>query len=74
LYPLIAAAADRGGRAGRVGDRLVGAAEAQQLQHLVEDDPVTDAPAVAAEWMVRMELWPLGQQSHELAPERFGEP
>jgi hypothetical protein len=72
--PLVATVADRGGRAGRVGDRLVGAAEAQQLQHLVEDDPVSDAWAVAAQRMVRVVLRPLGQQGHELAPERFGQP
>jgi hypothetical protein len=73
-YPLVAATADRGGRAGRVGDRLVRTAEAQQLQQLVEDDPVADAPAVAAEWMVRVELRPLGKQDSELVPQRFGEP
>ncbi|GAB2805293.1 hypothetical protein GCM10027073_42290 [Streptomyces chlorus] len=73
-YPLVATAADRGGRADRVGDRLVRTAEAQQLQELVEDDPVADASAVAAEWMVRVELGTLGKQCHELVPERFGEP
>jgi hypothetical protein len=41
--PLVVAVADRSGRAGRVGDRLVGAAESQEQQHLVEDDPVADA-------------------------------
>jgi hypothetical protein len=37
--PLVAAVADRGGRAGRVGDRLVGAAKPQGLRHLVEASP-----------------------------------
>jgi hypothetical protein len=41
--PLVATVADRGGRESRVGDRLVGAAESQELRHLVEDDPVADA-------------------------------
>jgi hypothetical protein len=74
LDPLVAAVADRGGRAGRVGDRLVGAAEAQELHHLVEDDPVADAWAVAAQRMVRLVLRPLGQHGRELAPEWSGQP
>lgn len=73
-YPLVAAVADRGGRAGCVGDRLVGAAEAQKLQQFVEDDPVADARAVAAQRMVRVVLRPLGQQGRQLVPERFGQP
>ncbi|AJE43871.1 hypothetical protein SNOD_30650 [Streptomyces nodosus] len=72
-YPFVAAAADRGGRAGCVGDRLVRTAEAQQLQHLVEDNPVADASAVAAKWMVRVVFRPLGQQDRELVPERLGQ-
>jgi hypothetical protein len=73
-YPLVAAIADRGGRAGRVDDRLVRTVEAQQLQELVKDDPVAEAPTVAAERMVRVELWPLGKQGRKLVPERFGQP
>ena len=37
-----AAVPDRGGRAGAVGDRHVRAAETQDLDELLEDDPVTD--------------------------------
>lgn len=65
-YPLVTSAVDRRGRAGCVGDRLVRTAEARQLQQLVEDDPVADAPAVTAEWMVRLVHQPLGQQGREL--------
>jgi hypothetical protein len=72
--PLVAAIADRGGRAGRVGNRLVGAAEAQELKQLVEDDPVAGAWTVATQRMVRVVLRPLGQRSRELAPEWFGQP
>jgi hypothetical protein len=71
--PLVATGADRGGRTGRVGDRLVRTAEAPQLQELVEDDPVADGPAMAAERMVRDAYLPLGQ-CRELVPERFGQP
>jgi hypothetical protein len=35
-----------------VGDAAVAAAEDQHLDELVEHDPVGDARAVAAEWMV----------------------
>jgi hypothetical protein len=47
--PLVAAATQRAGRAGLVGDALVGAAEHQNLKQLVEHDPVRDARAVAAQ-------------------------
>jgi hypothetical protein len=50
--PLVAAAAQRGRRAGLVGDAAVAAAEDQDLNELVEDDPVGDAAAVAAERVV----------------------
>jgi hypothetical protein len=49
-------------------------AEAQQLQELVEDDPVADPQAMAAERMVRVVRRPIRQQSCELVPERFGQP
>jgi hypothetical protein len=38
-------------RAGGVGDTVVGAAEHEDLQELVEDHPVADALAMAAERM-----------------------
>lgn len=57
-----------------IGDRLVGAAESQELQHLVEDDPVADAWAVAAQRMRRCVGRSLRQQGGELAPEWFGQP
>jgi hypothetical protein len=60
-HPLIAAGADRGGRARAVSYRLVGTAEPQQLQQLVEDDPVTDAWPVTAQRMSRIVDRPLGQ-------------
>ncbi|GAA2693796.1 hypothetical protein GCM10009864_80700 [Streptomyces lunalinharesii] len=72
--PLVTAAADSGGRASRVGDRFVRAAETQELQELVEDDPVADTPAVAAERMVRVKIRPAGKQDRELVPERFCQP
>jgi hypothetical protein len=48
--PLVAAVADRGGRAGHVGDGLIRAVEPQGLDEFVEYDPVVDA-SVAAQWM-----------------------
>lgn len=72
--PLIAAGADRGGRTRGVGNRLVGTAEPQQLQQLVEDDPVTDTPPVTAQRMSRIVDRPLGQQRRELLPQRLGQP
>jgi hypothetical protein len=50
--PLVTAAAQRGRRAGVIGDPAVVAAEHQDLDELVEDDPIGDAAAVAAERMV----------------------
>jgi hypothetical protein len=47
--PFIAAAAQGGGRAGVVGDAAVPAAEHQDLDELVEHQPVGDAGPVAAE-------------------------
>jgi hypothetical protein len=66
--PLVAAAAQRGRRAGVVGDAAVAAAEHQNLDELVEDDPVGDARAVAAEWVVDLAG---GQQGGELEPQWF---
>jgi hypothetical protein len=60
--------ADRGRRAGGVGDALVGAAEPQHLQGLVEHDPIIDATAVAAQRMGRVELGTDWQQGGEIDP------
>jgi hypothetical protein len=49
--PFVAAAAQGGGRAGVVGDAAIPAAEHQDLDELVEHNPVGDAGAVAAERM-----------------------
>ncbi|MBB4927570.1 hypothetical protein FHR34_006665 [Kitasatospora kifunensis] len=72
--PLVATIADRGDRAGRVGDRLIGATEAQELDHLLEDAPVTDAGPAAPQRKLRIVDRTLGQQGRELVPERFGQP
>jgi hypothetical protein len=66
--PFIAAAAQGGGRAGVVGDPAVAAAEHQDLDELVEHDPVSDAGTVAAEGMA---VGAGGQQRRHLDPERF---
>jgi hypothetical protein len=50
--PLITAAAQCGRRAGLVRDAAVAAPEDQDLDELVEDDPVGDARAVAAQRVV----------------------
>ena len=47
--PLVAPFADRGGPAGAVGDRRIGAAEPEDLDELLEDDAVADPGAVAAQ-------------------------
>jgi hypothetical protein len=49
--PLVAAAAQRGGRAGVVGDAMVAAAEDQDLDELVEDD------AVGMRWRWQPRRW-----------------
>jgi hypothetical protein len=43
-----------------LGDRLIGAAEPQDLQELVEDDPVGYVSPVAAQRVSGVELLPLG--------------
>ena len=50
--PLVAAVADGGRRAGLVGDLAVAAAEHQDLDELVEHDPVGHPPTVAAQGVV----------------------
>jgi hypothetical protein len=59
--PLVAAVADRGNRAGRVRDRLVGAAEAWDLNEPVEHDAVGYPLPVAAQRVGRVNGGPLGQ-------------
>jgi hypothetical protein len=51
-----------------VGDAAVAAAEDQDLDELVEHDPVSDARAMAAEWVVDLMS---GEQGGDLDPERF---
>jgi hypothetical protein len=51
-----------------VGDAAVAAAEHQDLDELVEDDPVGDARAVAAERMGVLARW---QQHGDLDPQGF---
>jgi transposase len=63
--PLVAAAAQGGRRAGLVGDAAVAATKDEDLDELVEDDPVGDARAVAAERVVDLAG---GQQGGELSP------
>ena len=66
--PLIAATAHGGGRAGGIGDLVVGGAQHEYLDELVEHEPVGDPGPVAAQGMV---IGPLGQQRGELDPQRF---
>jgi hypothetical protein len=66
--PFIAAAAQGGGRAGAVSDPAVAAAEHQDLDELVEDDPVRDAGPVAAQRMVDLTS---GEECGDLDPEGF---
>jgi hypothetical protein len=66
--PLVAAAAQGGGRAGVIGDAAVAAAEHQDLDELVEHQPVGDAPAVAAQRVVDGAD---RQQGGDLDPQRF---
>jgi hypothetical protein len=62
LDPLVAAVPDGGRRAGAVGDRLIRAAEPQDLDELFEDDPVGDPPPVAAQRMGRRVDGPVGKR------------
>ena len=66
--PLVPAAAQRGRRAGVVGDPAVAAAEHQHLDELVEHHPIGDAGAVAAQ---RMGVGAGGQQRGHLDPQGF---
>jgi hypothetical protein len=66
--PLVTAAAQGGRRAGGVGDPAVAAAEHQDLDELVEHDPVSHARAMAAEWVVDLAG---GEQGGDLNPQRL---
>jgi hypothetical protein len=74
LDPLVTAVADRAGRAAGIGDRLGGTAEPQNLDELVEHDPVRDTPTVAAQRMGRIERRTGRQQRGELVPQRVDKP
>jgi hypothetical protein len=74
LDPFVAAVADRGRRAGAVGDRRVRAAEPQHLDQLFEDDPIAGPRPVAAQRMGRGVAGTRGQQRGELVPQRFQQP
>jgi hypothetical protein len=72
--PLVAAGPQGCRRAGGVGDRVVGAAEPQHLNQLVEHDPVADPAAVTAPRMGGDEHLPGREQRGELVPQRVGKP
>ena len=64
--PLVPPPPQGGHRAGRVGDARVRATEDQHLHQRGEDDPIRDAPAMAAE---RMGHLAGGEQGGELVPD-----
>jgi hypothetical protein len=68
--PFISAPAQCGGRAGRIGDAPVGAAEHRDLDQLVEDQTVRDPTSVAAEGVVTL---PRRQEGRELVPDGLDE-
>ena len=72
--PLVTAGPQGCRRAGGVGDRVVGAAEPQYLNQLVEHDPVADPAAVTAPRMGGDEHLPGREQRGELVPQRVGKP
>jgi hypothetical protein len=64
-HPFVAAAAERGGRAGRIGDPVVGTPEDRHLDEFVEDRPIRNPWPMTAEGMDdRLAV----QQRRELAP------
>ncbi|WP_413755091.1 hypothetical protein [Streptomyces sp. MMBL 11-3] len=65
--PLVAASAQGGGRAVRVGGAFVSAAEDQDLHQPVEDDGVADARVVTAQ---RVPVLAHGQEREELVADR----
>jgi hypothetical protein len=70
LDPLVAPATQRALRARSIGDPPVGTSEHQDLDQLLEDDPLWDAPPVASERMVGLVL---GQEGTELLPDGLDE-
>ena len=74
LDPLVTAVPDRGGTAGAVGDRRIGAAEPQDLDEFFEDDPVGDPRLVAAQRVRGGVDRAVGQQCGELVPEGLQQP
>src|SRR5215207_4924262 len=70
LDPLVASVAQRGGRTQLIGDPVVGAAEHQYLNELLEDHSIGYAGAVAAQRMVDLSF---GQQGGKLLPDRLDE-
>ena len=72
--PFVAAVADRARRAGRVGDRLVGAAEPQHLNELVEHDPIRNPPPMTPQRVRRVDHWSGWDQRGELVPQRGSQP
>src|SRR5262249_15931323 len=71
---LIAPFPDGGGRAGAVRDRLIRAAEPQDLDEFLEDDPVRDPRPVAAQRVSAVIDRPGWQQRGELVPEGLQQP
>ena len=74
LDPFAAPFPDGGGRAGAVGDRLIRAAEPQDLHQFLEDDPVRDPGPVAAQRVSGIIDRAVRQQRGELVPQRFQQP
>ena len=68
--PLVPAGSHGGRRASLVGVLLVGTAQNEAGQKLVEDDPVWDARTVATQRVVDVAF---GKQSLELLPQRVGD-
>jgi hypothetical protein len=69
--PFVAAATEGALGAGVVGDPLVSAAEHQDLDELVEHDPIRDTRSVAAQ---RMGVVAFGEHRGELVPDGFDQP
>lgn len=70
LDPFVSSATDAGGRTRRVGDALIGGTQHQDLDELVEDDPVGNAWTVTTQ-RVRVDVF--GEQRVELVPQRFND-
>jgi hypothetical protein len=66
--PLIPAATQGSRRTGVIGNAAIAAAEHQDLDELVEHQPVSDAGPVAAQRVVDLAGW---EQGGDLDPQRF---